>query len=205
MKSQGRKYIIGILGGIGSGKTSVAAEFGKLGCKVISADRIVHDLLEKEDISSKVVARFGRAVLSRSGNVDRAKLAQIVFTDPEKLTALTKIIHPLVLARTEQMVDQFSQDQAIPAIVLDMPLLIEVGWEKHCDKLIFVDCKQDIRLERAKKMGRFDENQLKIRENFQISLDKKAALADNSIDNNSDFSALVKQVTDVFSYIMDIG
>ena len=190
MKSKGTKYIIGILGGIGSGKTSVATEFGKLGCKVISADKIVHDLLENEEISGKITARFGPAISNQSAGIDRAKLAQVVFSDPEKLTALNEMIHPLVLARTEQIIEKFSQGPDIPAIVLDMPLLVEVGWEKRCDKLIFVDCKEDIRLARTKKNASFDENQLKIRENFQISLDKKAVLADNTIDNNSDSSAL---------------
>jgi dephospho-CoA kinase len=88
--------------------------------------------------------------------------------------------------------------------VLDMPLLVEVGWHKRCDKLIFVDCEQKLRLERAKKLG-FDKKQVKIRENFQISLDNKASLADNTIENNSDFSAIAKQVTGIFSYIVDNG
>jgi dephospho-CoA kinase len=85
--------------------------------------------------------------------------------------------------------------------VLDIPLLAEVGWAKRCDKLIFVDCQRQIRIDRVKKMGVFDENQIKIRENFQISLDKKARLADNVVDNNSDFSALVRQAANIFSHI----
>jgi dephospho-CoA kinase len=87
--------------------------------------------------------------------------------------------------------------------VLDMPLLVEVGWDKRCDRLIFVDCDRKKRLKRAKKMGLFDENQLKVRENFQISLDKKVSIADNIIDNNSGFSALARQVADIFSYIFN--
>jgi dephospho-CoA kinase len=85
-----------------------------------------------------------------------------------------------------------------------MPLLAEVGWAKRCNKLIFVDCRRQLRLDRAKKMG-FDENQFKIRENFQISLDKKARLTDNIINNNSGFFALAKQVADIFSYAVDNG
>jgi dephospho-CoA kinase len=83
-----------------------------------------------------------------------------------------------------------------------MPLLAEVGWEKRCDRLIFVKCKQKIRAKRAKKMGILDKGELKNRENFQISLDKKEGIADNTIDNNSGFSALARQVTDIFSGIM---
>jgi dephospho-CoA kinase len=85
-----------------------------------------------------------------------------------------------------------------------MPLLMEVGWNRRCDRLIFVDCEQKIRAERAKKKD-FGKNQIKIREKFQISLDNKACLADNMIENNSDFSALVRQVADIFSDIMNNG
>jgi dephospho-CoA kinase len=85
-----------------------------------------------------------------------------------------------------------------------MPLLVEAGWAKRCDRLIFVDCKRRLRVDRAKKMG-FDENQIKIREKFQISLDSKADIADNLINNNSDFTALVRQVTDTLSHIVDNG
>jgi len=108
-----------------------------------------------------------------------------------------------VLQRAEQLISQFQHNSNVRAIVLDMPLLVEVGWDERCDKLIFVDCDWQSRVERAEKAGFGDENQLKIREKFQISLDNKAALVDNTIDNNSDLLALANQVTDIFSYIVD--
>jgi dephospho-CoA kinase len=86
-----------------------------------------------------------------------------------------------------------------------MPLLIEVGWAKRCDNLIFIDCERKLRTDRAKKTGLLDEHAIKFRENFQISLDKKAMLADNKIDNNSDFSTLVRQVADIFSRVINSG
>ncbi len=198
------KPVIGILGGIGSGKSTVAAEFAKLGCKVIDADRVAHELLEEPPVREKVVRLFGQAVLDSSGKIDREKLAGAAFADHEKLVSLNRIIHPLVLQRTQLLIEQYKNQNQVKAIVLDMPLLVEVGWHKRCDKLIFVDCEKKLRLERAKKMG-FDKNQVKIRENFQISLDNKAGLADNTIENNSDFSAIAKQVTGIFSYIVDNG
>jgi dephospho-CoA kinase len=198
-----KKPIIGILGGIASGKSTVAAEFAKLGCKVIDADKIVHELLQKTVVKDKVIGLFGQAILDSAGKIDHRKLAEVVFTDADKLSSLNKIIHPLVLERTEELVELYNRQGGIKAIVLDMPLLAEVGWAERCDKLIFVDCKPKLRIERAKKMRGLDENQIKIRENFQISLDNKATIADNSIDNNSDFQALVRQVFDVFSYIVN--
>jgi len=200
----GKKPIIGILGGIGSGKSTVAAEFAKLGCKVIDADKIAHELLDEPAVKEKVVGLFGRSILNPEGKIDREKLAGIVFVDSDKLSSLNAIIHPLVLQRAEEIIEQYNRQNQVKAIVLDMPLLVEVGWDKRCDKLIFVDCEQKLRLDRAKKLG-FDKNQVKIRENFQISLDNKANLADNTIENNSDFSVLAKQVVNIFSYIMYNG
>jgi dephospho-CoA kinase len=198
----GDKPIIGIMGGIGSGKSTVAAEFAKLGCKVIDADKIAHELLKNSAVKGKIVTIFGRDVVDFKGNIDRKRLGEIVFADHNKLTMLNGIIHPFVIERVEQLIEKYKQQTQIKAVVLDMPLLVEIGWAGRCNKLIFVDCKEKIRAERAQKMG-FDENQLKIRENFQISLDNKAALADNTIENNSDFSAMVRQVADIFSDIMN--
>jgi dephospho-CoA kinase len=213
----GKKPIIGILGGIGSGKSTVAAEFAKLGCKVIDADEIAHELLDEPTVKEKVVGLFGREILSaaadldstdlacrQAGKIDREKLAELVFADTGKLSALNGIIHPLVLQRAQELIKQYNRQGQVKAIVLDMPLLVEVGWDKRCDKLIFVDCRRKLRLDRAKKLG-FDKNQVKIRENFQISLDNKVDLADNTIDNNSEFLALAQQVADIFSYIVYNG
>lgn len=203
MGNNKKKPIIGILGGIASGKSTVAAEFARRGCKIIDADEIVHELLQKTVVKDKITGLFGQAILDSAGKIDHRKLAEVVFTDADKLSSLNKIIHPLVLERTEELIELYNRQGGIKAIVLDMPLLAEVGWTERCDRLIFVDCKPTLRIERAKKMRGLDENQIKIRENFQISLDNKATIADNSIDNNSDFQALVRQVSDVFSYIVN--
>ena len=197
----GDKPIIGIMGGIGSGKSSVAAEFVKLGCKVIDADKIVHELLGRKTIKEKIVVSFGRDVLDSKGNIDRKRLGEIVFSDVDKLSLLNGIIHHLVMKRVEELIEQYNCQNQAKAIVLDMSLLVEIGWAGRCDRLIFVDCEQKIRAERAKKKD-FGKNRIKIRENFQISLDNKVSLADNMIENNSDFSALVRQIADVFSDIM---
>lgn len=200
-----KKPIIGILGGIGSGKSTVAAEFAKLGCRIIDADNIARELLGREAVREKIVGLFGESILDSADEINRKKLAEIAFADVDKLSSLNSILHPLVLARAEQLIEQYKRQPQVKAIVLDMPLLAEVGWDKRCDRLIFVDCKRQLRTARMKEKGGFDENQLKIRENFQISLDKKASISDNTINNNSDLLVLTKQVTDIFSYITDDG
>ena len=200
--SAGEKPVIGILGGIGSGKSTVAAEFAKLGCMVIDADKIAHKLLDEPTVKKKIVGFLSRCVLDSADKIDRKKLAGIVFADTEKLSELNGIIHPLVLQRAQELIKQYNRQGQVKAIVLDMPLLAEVGWDNRCNKVIFVDCEQKIRLDRAKKMG-FEKNQVKIRENFQISLDSKAKLADNTVENNSDFLVLARQVADIFSDIVN--
>jgi dephospho-CoA kinase len=203
MGKAGKKPVIGIIGGMCSGKSTAAAELGKLGCAVIDADEIAHQLLDDKKIRARVVRVFGKDILDSKGRISRGQLANIVFSDPVKLKKLTDILHPLVSAEVERLTAGFSKDISSKAIVLDMPLLMEVGWEKRCDYVIFIDCKPQIRLERAKKTGFFDAHMLKIRENLQISLDKKKRIADNIVDNNSDLSGLSKQIADIFSSIID--
>ena len=169
--------MIGILGGMYSGKSTVAAELAKLGCAVIDADAISHQLLEEKDVLKKIVRVFGKEILDDKGKISRPDLANRVFGDPAKLATLTGILHPLIMARVEELITQCGSQLAVRAIVLDIPLLVEVGWEKRCDHIIFVDCTPPIRLERAKKTGVFEADQLKIRENLQISLDKKKRIA----------------------------
>jgi len=198
-----KKPIIGILGGIYSGKSTVAAEFAKLGCKVIDADKIAHQLLTMNSIKKEIVNSFGTAILDSKGEIDCKGLAEAAFSNKDSITRLNSIIHPRVLERVEQLIKQYISNYDVKAIILDMPLLLEVGWGKKCDSLIFVACDDKKRYKRAKKQGLLDEKQIKVRENFQISLDKKASVADNTINNNSDFSALAKQVSDIFSYMMN--
>lgn len=205
VKTSDKKPIIGILGGIGSGKSTVAAEFGKLGCAVIDADKIAHRLLDEPDIREKIISIFRTGVLDKDGRIDRRKLAQAAYSRVEDLSNLTGILHPPVLAEIERQVQQLQEDTTIKAIVLDMPLLAEVGWDKRCDTLVFVRCDQKKRVKRAEKMGLFGPDELKKRENFQISLDRKAVIAENTVDNNSDLSALARQVAEIFPKIVRNG
>jgi dephospho-CoA kinase len=200
-----RKPIIGILGGIGSGKSTVAAELGKLGCAVIDADEIAHRLLNEPSIRKQIVEFFGGGVLGVDGAVDHRKLARAAFADAEKIEKLNSMVHPAVLAEVEKKIEEIQKVGQAKAIVLDMPLLLEVGWDKRCDRLIFIKCDREKRLERAEKNGPLSPDELKKRENFQISLDTKAAIAENIVDNNSDLSALARQVAEIFPKIVRNG
>jgi dephospho-CoA kinase len=196
------KPLIGIVGGIASGKSTVAKEFAKLGCAVIDADRMVHALLEESAVRDDVVRVLGPGILDSDGRIDRRNMGQQVFADPEKLAAINGIIHPRVMDRTEKLIREYERDDRVPAIVLDVPLLIDVGWADRCDRIVYVKCDIGHRVERAGRHGVLTEQDIKIRENFQISLDDKARLADNTVDNNSELSTLVRQIKAIFSEIM---
>lgn len=200
--------MIGIVGGIGAGKSTVAARFADCGCAVISADEIAGEFLEAEHVRAQIRNQIGAGVFRGEGQVDRKKLADVVFNNGEKLARLNSIIHPPVLQRCEELISRYQADERYSGIVLDMPLLIEVGWQSRCDAVIFVRCDKKKRLARLKNEGFFggkqvsNEKYLDRREKFQISLDKKAAIANYIIDNNSDPPALTKQVSRVFSCIL---
>jgi dephospho-CoA kinase len=200
-----RKKIIGILGGIGCGKSTVAGFFGKLGCGVIDADKIAHEILEKPKIKKELQKLFGNSIIDVNGKIDHWKVAEIAFKSPAKVAQLNRITHPPVLAQIEQLIEEYNRQPRIKAIVLDMPLLAEIGWTKRCDKLIFVECGQKKRLQRSRKNGLFDEERIKIREKFQISLDKKKKIAEYIIDNNVDLAGVERQIAEIFSNIMENG
>lgn len=194
--------VIGILGGIGSGKSTVAAEFGKLGCEVINADEIAHRKLEEPGIKKQIVEYFGGAVLGIDGRVDHRKLAKAAFAEAGKIKKLNSIVHPVVLAEVEDKIKAIRQAGRAKAIVLDVPLLAETGWDKRCDSLVFVRCDEERRKKRAQKNALFEPEELKKREKFQISLDIKVSIAENTVDNNSDLSALARQVAEIFPKIV---
>ncbi len=110
-----------------------------------------------------------------------------------------------MLFRIEQLIGKFNRRRGIKAIVLDVPLLAEIGWTKRCDKLIFVSCSRKNRVKRAEKNGLFDGNKLKILEKFQISLDRKKKITENTIDNNAGLANLKRQIAEIFSKFMENG
>jgi dephospho-CoA kinase len=204
VQKQNKKPVIGILGAIASGKSTVAKELQTRGCAVIDADTIAKDFLKLAEVKQQIRQRFGDAVFDPAGAVDRAKLADVVFDDLDALQAINDIIHPRVMKEVEALMEQFQNDPKIKAVVLDVPLLLEVGWEKRCDKLIFVRCDEQKRQARIEKRGFFDKNQLKKRENFQISLDKKEKISHYILNNNDGLSELTRQIGEIFPALINI-
>ena len=190
------------MGGIGSGKSTASGILSKLGCGVIDADVISHEMLEKSEVAALLKAAFGENIFDSDGKIDKSALAGKAFETVENATKLNSIIHPLVMQRIEELIADCNERDDIKAIVLDVPLLAETGWQRRCDKLIFIACDRQKRVERAENPENFEKILLK-RENFQISLDKKAEIAHYIVENNSDFSEFATQIENVFSRLID--
>jgi dephospho-CoA kinase len=194
--------VIAIVGGIGSGKSTVAAEFARLGCTVLDADRMAHELLADPIVQQELVICFGPGIRDERGRIDRKKLAGQAFSSPENVQKINRILHPRVMEQGLRRIEQCRRDPACRGVILDAPLLLEAGWEGRYDWLVFVDCPQEVRTVRAARKG-LDPEEVKKREFFQISLDKKQAMSHYIVQNNSDVFALTEQVGRIFTTMND--
>jgi len=125
-----QKLVIGLIGGIGSGKTAVAAEFVRHGAKVISGDQLGHEALRQPEIRAKVIERFGAGIAATNGEIDRRKLGNLVFADVHELRALETIVFPWIERGLEEQVAAAQRDPAIRLIVVDAAVMLEAGWNK---------------------------------------------------------------------------
>ena len=175
------KPIIGIVGGIGSGKTFVARLLGELGCVVIHSDEDVRRAYDDPAVREVIRTWWGQRVFRADGSVDRGQIGRIVFHDPGERKRLEGLLHPWVARQREKTMLQ-NVDKAL-AFVWDSPLLFETGLDSACDAVIFVDAPLEIRLKRVAGRG-WDAAELARREKSQWPLDKKRLIADYVIDNS---------------------
>ena len=196
------KPIIGIVGGIGSGKSTVARMLADLGCLVIDADVIGHDLLREPAIREQVVRLFGPGVLDAAGEVARKAVARLVFDDADALAKLNALMHPAIADRINQRIAAAMEDDAVVAVVLDAAVLFEAGWDRICTTCIYIQAPNSIRAARVKESRGWDEAAWRSRENSQISLDTKALRCEYTLDNSSDISHLCLQVQQVLHRIL---
>ncbi len=196
LSSEGPCRVIGLLGGIAAGKTTVAKMFAGLGARVVDADAIGHAALAEPEVRGQVVARWGRGVLDAAGGVDRAALARRVFADPAEVAALEAITHPAILGEMRRLIDAARRDGA-PAVVVDAPLLVEAGLAELCDVLVFVECPQEVRRARAAERG-WDPAELARRERLQRPLELKRARARLVVDGNAALETTFRQVQELW-------
>src|SRR4051812_4808876 len=191
--------IIGIAGGIGSGKSFVARLFGELGGLVIDSDAQVRAAYERPDVKGVLREWWGGEAFDAAGNVDRRAIARRVFADPAERARLEGLLHPLVRQmRDEQMraaVEVVAAPRGRPppvAFVWDTPLLFESGLHAECDALVFVEAPPKIRLVRVRGRG-WDAAELARRENLQWGLDKKREISDYHLTNTAEADDVRRQ------------
>jgi dephospho-CoA kinase len=178
--------VIGLLGGVASGKSLVAQQFARLGAGLLDADLAGHEVLELPRVRAAVRARWGEAALDPDGRIDRRRLAKIVFADqvdgPREREHLEQLTHPEIGRLLKRQAAALAA-AGTGVAVLDAPLLLEAGWEGFCEQLVFVDAPRSARLLRAKARG-WSEWDFAAREGAQESLALKRERADVIIDNS---------------------
>ena len=191
---------VGLTGGIGCGKSTVAGMMRELGCRVIDADEISRNLAEPgQPACQEIVAAFGPEIFLADGRLDRAKIAHLVFADASKLSTLNKILHPRVIAEEERQLVEIARTEPHAVAVVEAALLIEAGHHKSLERLIVVWCRPEQQIERltnpqGRAMSREDAMQ---RIAAQMPLDEKRRMATDEIDNSGSPAATQKQVTEL--------
>lgn len=198
----GRKPIIGICGGIGAGKTAVAAECEKLGCRVISSDALNHAILRRREVAEKLAEWWGADVLSAAGEPDRARIAEIVFGEPAEKRRLETLVYPLIAAERDAIIRAVENNSAIKAIVLDSPLLFESNLDRECDWIVFVDASEPERLARVWKQRRWTADEVGRRETAQLPLAEKRRWSDFVVRNDGPPEQLHSQVANILAEIL---
>ncbi|MGO9467771.1 MAG: dephospho-CoA kinase [Isosphaeraceae bacterium] len=202
--------VIGLIGGIGSGKSAVAAILAARGGVVIDADSVGHELLTDPEVRDQIVARFGDSILDRkvcggsSGpRIDRAALGAIVFADPAKRGELEAIVHPRMRDRFRCEIERLTRRGGARVIVLDAAILLEAGWDELCDRVVFVDAPRSVRHERVVKQRGWSARALESREAAQWPCDVKRGRADTVLVNDSGMDSLNREVGRLEGLLVD--
>lgn len=179
----GSKPMVGLIGAIGAGKSTVADRLRTLGATVIDADRTGHDVLRIPSVRDQLTQAFGPRILGADQEVDRKVLGSIVFADASERARLESIVHPAMLEEFRRLISSAWADPSVPMIVLDAAILLEVGWDQVCDRIVFVDAPRETRLDRLVQNRGWSEEELDRRERAQWSNERKKARADVIIEN----------------------
>lgn len=197
-------WIVGLTGGIGSGKTQASNVFASLGVPVIDTDLISHALTAPRGLAIEAIrAAFGDEVISASGEMDRKKMRQLVFTDPAARQKLEGILHPLI-ARVA--LASISQHADAPYVVLVVPLLAESpAWISRCDRILVIDCEVQTQIERIMKRSNLTREEAVSIISQQASREARKAIANEVIVNESSIEHLTQQVTRLHDYYLRLA
>jgi len=196
-------YIVGLTGGIATGKSTVSNYLRHLGARVIDADEVAHQVtLPGAEGFSKLVEAFGTDVVNPDGSLNRKKLGQIVFNNEEALSVLNAIVHPLVISQIRSMIEILARDSEgsgqSPCVILDVPLLFETGLDRMCNEVWVVAVGPDTQIKRLMERDGYTREEALSRIRAQMPLEEKIRRAGKVIDNSGSRRATRKQVRDLF-------
>lgn len=190
--------IIGLTGGIASGKSTVSSFFRQKGAAVLDADRIARELSEPGGkLHAEYVHHFGAEVLQSDGTLNRRRIGQIVFSDPQQKQWLDAVSHPAIWAELLRKLEQ-KRNEKQRLILLDIPLLFESGWDKMADKTCLVYVDESVQLQRLMKRDGYTRREAQDRIAAQMPLEEKKKRADYLIDNNGSLMDTVQQAEELW-------
>src|SRR6185312_7250530 len=179
---------VGLTGSIGVGKSFVASALAELGCHVLDADITAREVVEPGSEGLQAVAEaFGNSVLNQEGGLNRSRLGEIVFTDPEKRNLLNSILHPFIIARQDEVLCKWEDLDPTGIGVIDAALMIESGGYKRFDKLIVAYCDPEIQIQRLMERNKLSREAAQQRINAQMPQEEKQPFADFLIDTSAGF------------------
>ena len=193
--------VIGLTGGICSGKSTVAAMFRRFGATVIDADQVAHELVEPDQpLFEAVASAFGREVVGADGQIDRRRLGAMVFADPKARRRLEEILHPAIILECERRIRQAGISGAA-ACLLDAALLIESGWHTRCDAVILVEASEAVQLDRLEGARGLSRDDAMLRIRAQMPQEEKRPHARYVIENEGLIEETERQVKAVWEQL----
>jgi dephospho-CoA kinase len=197
---------VGLTGGLASGKSYVGRALVDLGCHLIRADEIGHQVLARGgEAFDAVVAEFGPDILAPDGSIDRKRLAAEVFTRPERLAALTRLVHPPVIRRENELTAEIAAREPGAIVVVEAAVMIEAGSYTRFDKLILAVCTQAQQVERAMLRDRISREKALARIGRQMPLEQKLKFADYIIDTSAGKAETLSQVREVYHLLRSVA
>lgn len=196
--------IIGLTGGIASGKSTVSKTLKKLGAYIIDADETAHSVIEPHKPAwTDIVAAFGDDILNPDETINRDKMGQIVFSDPEQLTRLNQITHPRIMQSFKDDFQRIRATKPDAIVVLEVPLLYETFMERMCDEVWVVWVDYETQLQRLINRNNYSPEEAKQRIEAQIPLDEKARRADVVINNRGSIEETISSATKYYNAILE--
>jgi dephospho-CoA kinase len=189
--------VLGLVGGIGSGKSRVADELKKYGAYIISGDKLGHEALQQADIKEQIVKRWGLEVSNPAGEIDRRRLGAIVFADPEERWALEGMVFPYIERRLREEIARARDTTGINLVVMDAAVMFEAGWNELCDRIVYIDAPESVRWQRVISERGWSAREVAARERAQMSQTDKKNRADFVVDNSGPPELLGPQLEQV--------